>query len=201
MKPILNSLRLSSCLALALSFAGARGAEEPSPEQLLLKDFKPRSIYNVPVTRLSKARFPVIDMHSHDYAKSVQDIAEWVRTMDELGIEKTVILTYAHGPQFDAVLARYQRFPGRFSVWCGFDYTGYDQPGYGPVAVAELESVFQGRGGGSRRTGRQRKGLVLLQAPRLGDAPRRRPDGRVARRMRPVGNADQHPRRRPQMDV
>jgi hypothetical protein len=40
-----------------------------------------------------KARFPVIDMHTHDYAKTGEQIAEWVRTMDELGIKESVILS------------------------------------------------------------------------------------------------------------
>jgi hypothetical protein len=88
---------LSAWLALSLSLSLARAAQEPSPEQLLFKDFKPRSIYNVPVTRLAKARFPVIDMHTHDYAKTDEQIAEWVRTMDELGIKTSVILSQAHG--------------------------------------------------------------------------------------------------------
>src|SRR5271165_3288826 len=136
-------LRLSAWLALSLSLACARAAQEPLPDQLLLKDFKPRSIYNVPVTKMAKARYPVIDMHTHDYAKTDGQIAEWVRTMDELGIRKSVILSKAYGKEFDAVVARYQRFPGRFSVWCGLDYTGYDLPGYGPAAVAELERCFQ----------------------------------------------------------
>src|SRR5215510_8543692 len=65
-------------------------AQGSSPEQLLLKDFKPRSIYHVPVTSVTKARFPVIDIHTHDYAKTDEQLAQWVRTMDELGIQKSV---------------------------------------------------------------------------------------------------------------
>ena len=29
--------------------------------------------------------------------------------------------------------------PDRFELWCGFDLTGYDKPGFGPAAIAELE--------------------------------------------------------------
>ena len=43
------------------------------------------------------------------------------------------------GKNFDEVLARYRKFPNRFEVWCGVDYTGFDQPGFGPAAVVELE--------------------------------------------------------------
>jgi len=37
-------------------------------------------------------------MHSHPYAKTPEQIAEWVHTMDEVGVEKTVILTSSLGP-------------------------------------------------------------------------------------------------------
>ncbi|MGO8678521.1 MAG: amidohydrolase family protein [Limisphaerales bacterium] len=178
MNAILSELRASPWLALLLSFAWAHAAQEPSPEQLLLKDFRPRSIYNVPVTRVSKARFPVIDMHTHDYAKTDDQIAEWVRTMDELGVTKSVILSYAHGKEFDAILARYQKFPGRFSVWCGFDYTGYDQPGYGAAAVAELERCFKAGAEGVGEEGDKGKGLFYTKPSAWGmhlDDPRMDP--------------------------
>ena len=139
----MNTLRLSPWIVLPLTLGRMLVAQEPPVTQLLLKDYRPRSIYNVPVTRMEKARFPVIDMHSHNYAETDQEIAAWVRTMDELGITKTIVLSGDHGKEFDAVLARYKKFPGRFSVWCGFDYAGCDQPGYGPAAVVELERCFK----------------------------------------------------------
>ncbi len=133
-----------------------RGA---SPEELLLKDFKPRSIYRVPASKVERARFPVIDMHTHDNARTDEQVAEWVRTMDELGIEKSTILCQAHGRAFDSVIARYKKYPGRFSVWCGFDFTGYDQPGFGPAAVAELERCFKAGAEGVGEMGDKGKGL------------------------------------------
>lgn len=143
-------------------------AESASPDQLLLKDFRPRSIYNVPITKVTKARFPVIDMHTHDYAKTDADVAAWVRTMDELGIQKSVILSEAHGAAFDAVVAKYKKYPGRFSVWCGFDYTGYDQPGYGPTAVAELERCFKAGAEGVGEMGDKGKGMFFTDPPAWG---------------------------------
>ncbi|MCK6501334.1 MAG: hypothetical protein L6Q38_17785, partial [Nitrospira sp.] len=65
------------------------------PDQLLLKDYRPKSIYRIPETRVPKARYPVIDVHSHDYTPSNADVDRWVRTMDEVGIEKTIILSGA----------------------------------------------------------------------------------------------------------
>src|SRR6185437_17149414 len=111
----------------------------PSPENILLKDYKPKSIYKIPITHVPKAKFPVIDMHSHPYAKTSQEIAEWVRNMDEVGIEKTMILAMATGEKFSEIYKKYSAHPDRFEVWCGFDYTGYDQPRFSEKAVKALE--------------------------------------------------------------
>ena len=162
------------CLPAAWTYA----ADEVSPEQILLKDYRPRSIYQVPETKVAKAKFPIVDMHSHDYAKTDEQVAEWVRTMDEVGIRKSVVLSQAHGKEFDAVLARYKKHPGRFSVWCGFDYTGYDQPGYGPAAVAELERCFQAGAEGVGEMGDKGKGLFYTTPAAWGmhfDDPRMDP--------------------------
>jgi predicted TIM-barrel fold metal-dependent hydrolase len=130
--------------ALVLGAGAAGRAQSPtaparSPDQILLKDFKPVSLHKVPVTNVVKARYPIIDMHSHAYAKTPEDVDRWVKVMDEVGVERTVILTGATGAEFDRVAELYSRYPTRFELWCGFDYTGWDQPGYGPAAVAELE--------------------------------------------------------------
>ena len=110
-----------------------------SPENILLKDYKPKSIYKIPITDVPKAKFPVIDMHSHPYAKTAQEITEWVRNMDEVGVEKTMILAMATGEKFSEIYKKYSAHLDRFEVWCGFDYTGYDQPGFSEKAVKALE--------------------------------------------------------------
>ena len=114
-----------------------------SPETLLLKDYRPKSIYKIPVTEIAKAKFPVIDLHSHPYAKTAAEIDDWVRNMDEVGIEKTMILTMTTGAAFDEIQRKYAKYPERFEMWCGFDFTGYDKPGFGPAAVKELERCKQ----------------------------------------------------------
>ncbi len=139
------SLRQSfgrSAVLAAGSLALIAAAQTP-PEEILLQDYKPRSIFKIPETRVETARYPVIDMHSHDYAPTGADVDRWVQTMDAVGLEKTVILSGSTGARFDAVLAKYRKYPKRFLVWCGIDYTGFDRPGFGPAAVAELERCCQ----------------------------------------------------------
>lgn len=110
-----------------------------SPETILLKDYRPQSIFKVPVTQVAKAKYPAIDMHSHPYAKTDQEISKWMRNMDEVGVEKTMILTMTTGPGFDEIYKKFARHPERFEVWCGLDFTGYDKPGFSAAAVKELE--------------------------------------------------------------
>lgn len=126
--------------ALTLFIMGVQAQEM---DKLLLKNYRPRSIYNIPVSSIPKAKFPVIDMHSHPYAKSAQQLAQWVKTMDQAGIEKSIVLTYATGPAFDSIYATYKKYPTRFDLWCGFDYTGKDQPGWSEKAVRELERCYR----------------------------------------------------------
>ncbi len=63
--------------------------------------------------------------------------------MDETGVEKSIILSYSSGARFDSVVAKYSRYAGRFEIWCGFDYTGYEKPGWQQHAVEELERCYK----------------------------------------------------------
>jgi len=149
-----------SVVVVLLFTAGVLAAEErPIPETLLLKDFRPVSVYNVPQTSVQKAKFPAIDMHAHPYARTAEQLAEWVRVMDNVGIAKAIILTGETGPAFDAIGAMYAKYPDRFELWCGFDYTGYDQPGFGPAAVKELERCHKLGARGVGELGDKGKGL------------------------------------------
>jgi len=163
-------------LACAKAVGGADS--QAGPESLLLKDFHPESVYKTPVTYVPKARFPAIDMHAHVYAKTPEQVAEWVRTMDDVGIEKSIVMTQATGKEFDEILALYAKHPGRFEVWCGFDYTGYDKPGFGPAAVKELERCWKAGARGVGELGDKGKGLFYCKPPAWGmhlDDPRMDP--------------------------
>ncbi len=145
--------------------------EQASPETILLKDYRPKSLYQIPISEVSRAKFPIIDMHSHAYAKTPEEIAEWVRNMDEVGIEKTIILTGASGQKFDDIYRKYAVYPDRFELWCGFDYTGYDEPGFGPQAIRALETCHQAGARGVGELHDKGKGLSSDAVNALGMHP------------------------------
>ena len=112
-------------------------------EAVTLSNFRPVSIYKVPQTTIAKAKYPVIDFHSHNYPATDADVAAWVKGMDEMNIEKTLILTSSTGTTFDSLVEKYAPYKDRFELWCGFDYTGYETPGWQKHAIAELERCHQ----------------------------------------------------------
>jgi len=137
-------------------------------DRILLKNYRPKSIYKVPVSNIEKAKYPIIDMHSHPYAETPEEIDQWVETMDKVGIEKTILLTKSYGAKFDSIVAAYSKYPDRFELWCGIDYTGYNQPGFGPNAVAELERCFNAGAKGVGELGDKGKGLFYCDPKAYG---------------------------------
>jgi len=128
---------------LTLLFAVSKNGLTQRVDSLLLKNYRPQSVYKISVTKINKARFPVIDIHSHPYDGTAEEIGQWIKMMDHFGIEKTIILTQSTGAKFDSIYKVYSKFGNRFEVWCGFDYTGYNEPGWGDEGVRELERCYR----------------------------------------------------------
>lgn len=118
---------------------------EPGPmDSVALKDYAPKPSLTLPETSVPKARFPAVDVHAHLLAKTPEEVAEWVRTMDEVGIETTVVLTGATGAEFDKLAALYLKaYPTRFQLYCGMDRRDVDKPDYPERTAAELVRCYK----------------------------------------------------------
>ena len=113
------------------------------PDRLLLKDWRPRSIYKIPVTEVEKARYPVIDVHNHG-VKSADETREIVKAMDAAGVERAVIFAGTGRPEeFARASAIYSAYGDRFDLWCQFDLRGVNDPGFGPGALKSLEQCHR----------------------------------------------------------
>ena len=115
-------------------------------DSVLLKDYQPETSLVVPQTRVPKAAFSVIDVHTHDSMngiKPARDVADWVKTMDAVGIETSVVFIEGMGEEFDKQARLFQEYPGRFQVWCGLETRDFDKPDYPQRAVAELERCYR----------------------------------------------------------
>lgn len=133
---------------------------EPPAETLLLKNYRPESIYKLPDYKADRAKYSAIDMHSHAYPQSEEGIKEWVDTMKNNGIKKTIVLTKATGAKFDSLYSVYSEYGNFFEVWCGIDFSGYQEPGFAEKAIQELERLHKLGAKGIGELGDKGKGLV-----------------------------------------
>lgn len=122
---------------------GVSGGPGPM-DKILVKNHAPRSSVVTPETFVPKAKYPVIDSHVHVVGRTPDEVAEWVSTMDEVGMETSLVLTGVIGDEFDALVDSLQNaHPGRFLLYCGMDRTDIDNPDYSDRVVAELERCYK----------------------------------------------------------
>ena len=147
---------------------GGPGVEpEAGPmDAVTVRNYAPRSSLVIPETVVARARFPVIDMHAHVLARTPAEVDEWVRTMDAVGIEQTVVLTAATGAEFDRLVALYlEPHPRRFVLFCGLETRDPAAADYPRRAVDELVRCHAA---GARGVGELTdKGFGLTRAPGL----------------------------------
>lgn len=161
MKNFESGLQIIFSSVLLILFSSSQVIAQKSPTNILLKNYRPHSIYHIKKTHITKAKYPVIDVHSHaKFVHSPKQIAQWVKTMNKVGIDKTIILTYATGAKFDSLYKAFAgRYPNRFIMYCGLDYTGYKKPGFDKKAIKELKRDYKEGARGVGELGDKGKGL------------------------------------------
>src|SRR5688572_22866995 len=102
----------------------ARGPQAPAQPgtqaaPLPLTEFQPKSMLHVAETRVARARFPVIDFHTHVSRRRAQrpavPAAELVKTMDAVNLHTMVNLTGGVGEDLTRAITDFDRaFPRRF---------------------------------------------------------------------------------------
>jgi uncharacterized protein len=163
---ILSGLSLAGRRSLAQGLRG-RAAKDPGelrvpPPKITVYEYRPKSIYRIPKHDIKRAKYPVVDAHCHG-ARPVEHLPEWVKLMDEVGVEKTVVFSGLSSPERFAEFRKpYDKYPGRFDLWCDFDMTGVNQSGFGPRAVKTLEACHRA---GARGVGEIHDTGLGLYAP------------------------------------
>jgi hypothetical protein len=128
-------------------FLFASGAAAAYAQQkLLLEDYQPRSMLVTPETPIQRARFPVIDVHTHvsgfppGRVRPPDQIAQIVAWMDELNIRTMVNLTGGAGENLRRVIGGLQeKHRGRFLVATQPSYERLLDPGYPKWQADELK--------------------------------------------------------------
>src|ERR1035441_7884761 len=139
--------------ALAPTAAAPPAAAEAG--SLALKDFQPKSMLHVPETRVPRARFPVIDIHTHlcfaarhergvplsEERTHLAPTSELLEVMDHSNIQLLVNVTGGMGRGLRDSVQRYDRtHPGRFVSFTEPWWSRAAEPGYARFQRSEERS-------------------------------------------------------------
>jgi predicted TIM-barrel fold metal-dependent hydrolase len=109
-----------------------------------IEEYEPKSTLVVPEHRVTRAKFPFIDVHNHqDRGQSAADAERLVKDMDSLNMRVMVNLSGGSGEELTRGLTNLKgRYPKRFVVFANLDFSGVDDPGWGARAAAQLAADF-----------------------------------------------------------
>jgi predicted TIM-barrel fold metal-dependent hydrolase len=125
----------------------------PAKAELNLPDFQPRSMLHVPESKVAKARFPVIDIHTHlSFSKQskngvslgeegvfLAEPPELLEVMDRKNLRMLVNVTGGVGSGLRASVAKLDKaHPGRFLTFTEPWYSRVAEPGYAKFQADEL---------------------------------------------------------------
>jgi uncharacterized protein len=155
-------------LLLALSPILALAAIGLAAQDLGIRQYKPKSTLVVPAHPVPRARYPVIDVHSHHFDLSAERWATIVREMDALNLRLLVNLSGGTGDELKRKIAVVAGSPAptRMVQFANLDFDDLNQFGYGLRAAARLEAdvkagarglkIFKNLGLTLKRSGGQR---------------------------------------------
>ena len=119
----------TALLGSGVAVRAAEAAPKPATASLPLKDFQPRSMLHVPETHVPRAKFPVIDIHTHLCSAAKQErgvplseerthlapTSESLEVMEHSNIQLLVNVTGGMGAGLRDSVQRYDRAnAGRF---------------------------------------------------------------------------------------
>ena len=141
-----------SPVASPVQAKGAAAAAKAPGCPLALEDFQPRSMLHVPETKVARAAFPVIDVHTHlswsgglkgtDKITFLATPAELLAVMDRKNVQTMCNLTAGTGPGLAASIQRFdQAVPGRFLSYTEPSWARLNEPGFPQKQADAIESA------------------------------------------------------------
>ena len=105
-----------------------------------IEEYQPKSTLVTKEHKIEHAKFPFIDIHSHHWNPTVEEVDRLIREMDTINLRVMVNLSGGTGEQLRQTVATMKgRHPDRFVVFANLSYDDINTPGYGKRAAARLE--------------------------------------------------------------
>ncbi len=134
-------LRITVLSIVLLSNGLAACSQQPKID---FETYNPLSTLVVPEHPVTKAKYPFIDVHNHQYQMGSGSLSALVKDMDALNLKIMVNLSGGNGNSLKKMVenARSQ-FPGRFVIFHNIDFSGIGEPGWTEKAVQQLQEDYK----------------------------------------------------------
>ena len=110
-------------------------------QEMGFEEYNPTSTLVVPGKEITQAKFPFVDVHSHQRDMSVTALEALVQDMDKLNEAVMVNLSGGSGASLKEKLDNINRsYPNRFVVFANVDFDGATDLEWGKRAAAQLET-------------------------------------------------------------
>lgn len=115
--------------------------DQPSNLTMSIEEYEPKSTLKVPVNLVTRAKYPVIDVHNHQsLTPEPGKLDQIVKDMEALNMYAMVNLSGSSGDKLaEGVKNTKGRYPTRFIVFANLDFKGIDEPGYSQRTAEQLE--------------------------------------------------------------
>ena len=136
--------RNSLILLIFLINAAAFAQEKPLDMKMDFEEYDPPSTLVVPEHKLTRSKFPFIDIHNHYGNMNTADLSERVKFMDELNMGVMVNLSGRGFRGSGEHLAKSienisKQYPNRFVLFTNVDFGDIDNPEWATRTVKQLE--------------------------------------------------------------
>jgi len=111
--------------------------KQPTPT---IDEYQPKSTLVTKEHKLERAKFPFIDIHSHHWNPTPEEVDRLVKEMDSINLRVMVNLSGGTGEELKGTVAVMKgRYPDRFVVFANMSYDDLNTPGFGKRVAARLE--------------------------------------------------------------
>ncbi len=131
------------CLAAATAFAANAPVPAPGGPSISIEEFEPKSTLRVPEHKLTRGKFPIIEVHSHHREVTPARLDTLIKEMDGLNIGLLINSPVGGGQGkwvADAAATSKAHSPTRLRVMTNMDQSKLEEPDYGARAAAQLET-------------------------------------------------------------
>lgn len=140
---------LVAWLTVAALPALAQTQSQAQSQNLTFEEYDPKSTLVVPEHKTPRAKFPLIDIHSHHSTMTPEYVDKLIKEMDSINLRVIVNLSGGSGERLKQVVSAMKgRYPDRFVVFANVMTNDINEPGFGQRAAARLaEDVKNGAQG------------------------------------------------------